>query len=55
MSAACLARLSAARLLKMADEQSRPPFNRASRIPQGHGWDVVVKLDGDDLEPSGAR
>ena len=36
--------------LKMADEQSRPPFNRASPIPQGHGWDVLVKLDGDDLE-----
>jgi len=34
----------------MADEQSRPPFNRASPIPKGFGWDVVVKLDGDDLE-----
>ncbi len=36
--------------LKMADEQSRPPFNRASPIPRGFGWDVLVKLDGDDLE-----
>jgi len=36
--------------LKMADEQSRPPFNRASPIPKGFGWDVLVKLDGDDLE-----
>ena len=29
---------------------SRPPFNRASPIPKGFGWDVLVKLDGDDLE-----
>jgi type I restriction enzyme M protein len=36
--------------LKMADEQSRPPFNRRSAIPKGFGWDVLVKLDGDDLE-----
>ena len=36
--------------LKMADEQSRPPFNRASPIPKGFGWDALVKLDGDDLE-----
>ena len=36
--------------LKMADEQSRPPFNGVSPIPKGFGWDVLVKLDGDDLE-----
>lgn len=36
--------------LKMADEQSRPPFSRASPIPKGFGWDVLVKFDGDDLE-----
>lgn len=36
--------------LKMADEQSRPPFNRPSAVPKGFGWDVLVKLDGDDLE-----
>ncbi len=36
--------------LKMADEQSRPPFDRASPIPKGFGWDVLVRLDGDDLE-----
>ena len=36
--------------LKMADEQSRPPFNKPSPIPKGFGWDVLVKLDGDDLE-----
>jgi hypothetical protein len=27
--------------LKMADEQSRPLFNRASPIPKGFGWDVA--------------
>jgi type I restriction enzyme M protein len=36
--------------LKMADEQSRPPFNRPSPIPKDFGWDRLVKLDGDELE-----
>jgi type I restriction enzyme M protein len=36
--------------LKMADEQSRAPFNKPSPIPKGFGWDVLIKLDGDDLE-----
>ncbi|HMP90632.1 MAG TPA: class I SAM-dependent DNA methyltransferase [Kiritimatiellia bacterium] len=36
--------------LKMADEQSRAPFNKPSAVPRGFGWDVLVKLDGDDLE-----
>lgn len=36
--------------LKMADEQTRPPFNKPSLIPRGFGWDVLLKLDGDDLE-----
>ena len=36
--------------LKMADEQSRTPFNRVSPIPKGFGWDVLLKLDGDELE-----
>ena len=36
--------------LKMADEQSRAPFNKPSPIPKGFGWDVLVKLDGDELE-----
>ena len=34
----------------MADEQSRPPFNKPSPIPKGFGWDKLVALDGDDLE-----
>lgn len=36
--------------LKMADEQSRPPFNKQSPIPKGFGWSTLIKLDGDDLE-----
>src|SRR5208282_2933621 len=36
--------------LKMADEQSHPPYNKPSPIPGGFGWDVLVKLSGDDLE-----
>jgi len=36
--------------LKMADEQSKPPFKRQSPVPKGFGWDILVKIDGDDLE-----
>src|ERR1700709_2812303 len=36
--------------LKMADEQSRSPFNKPSPVPDGFGWQELVKRDGDDLE-----
>jgi type I restriction enzyme M protein len=36
--------------LKMADEQSKPPFSKPSPIPKGFGWAALLKLDGDDLE-----
>ena len=36
--------------LKMADEQSRPPYNKQSPVPKGFGWDALIKLDGDELE-----
>ena len=36
--------------LKMADEQSKPPFNRQSLIPKGFSWPALLKVDGDDLE-----
>jgi type I restriction enzyme M protein len=36
--------------LKMAAEQSKPPFNKPSPIPQGFSWPALLKLDGDDLE-----
>ena len=36
--------------LKMADEQSRPPFNKPSPIPKGFDWATLLANDGDDLE-----
>lgn len=36
--------------LKMADEQSKPPFNKPSLIPKGYGWADLLKLEGDELE-----
>src|SRR5262245_10339364 len=36
--------------LKMADEQSRPPFNKPSPIPQGKDWLALMAKDGDELE-----
>lgn len=36
--------------LKMADEQTKAPFNKPSSIPKGFGWETLIKLDGDDLE-----
>jgi type I restriction enzyme M protein len=36
--------------LKMADEQSRPPFNRPTIVPDGLDWPSLVRLDGDELD-----
>ncbi len=36
--------------LKMADEQSRPPFNREAIIPTGLDWPSLLAKDGDELE-----
>ena len=36
--------------LKMADEQTKPPFNKESVIPAGQGWESLVDKDGDALE-----
>src|SRR5918993_171165 len=36
--------------LKMADEQSRPPFNKQSPIPKSVDWQSLIRLDGDELE-----
>src|SRR5437667_236955 len=36
--------------LKMADEQSRPPFNKKSAIPEKYSWPELLKRDGDELE-----
>jgi type I restriction enzyme M protein len=32
--------------LKMADEQTRPPFNKDSKIPQGLDWQSLLSKDG---------
>src|SRR2546422_620200 len=36
--------------LKMADEQTRPPFNKPNTIPTGYDWQSLLKRDGDELE-----
>lgn len=36
--------------LKMADEQTKPPFNKHSIIPKGYDWDSLLTKDGDALE-----
>ena len=35
--------------LKMADEQSKPPYNRKSIVPAKFNWESLKKRDGDDL------
>jgi type I restriction enzyme M protein len=36
--------------LKMADEQTKPPFNKPSSIPPELDWQSLLKKDGDALE-----
>jgi len=36
--------------LKMADEQTKPPFNKPSTIPQGLDWQSLIGKDGTELE-----
>jgi type I restriction enzyme M protein len=36
--------------LKMADEHTKPPFNKAPIIPQELDWQTIVSKDGDSLE-----
>ena len=36
--------------LKMADEQTKPPFNRESIIPEGLDWQSMLDRDGEELE-----
>ena len=36
--------------LKMADEQSRPPFNKPSAVPKEFAWPSLLARDGDELE-----
>jgi len=36
--------------LKMADEQTRPPFDRAPVVPYGLDWQSLLDRDGEELE-----
>src|SRR5437867_1028732 len=36
--------------LKMAHEQTQPPWRRASAIPAGYDWQSLMARDGDELE-----
>jgi type I restriction enzyme M protein len=36
--------------LKMADEQTKPPINKPSIIPDSYDWESLMKLDGAELE-----
>jgi type I restriction enzyme M protein len=36
--------------LKMADEQSKPPYNKPLVVPAKYGWQTLLKREGDDLE-----
>jgi type I restriction enzyme M protein len=36
--------------LKIADEQTKPPFNKPSIIPKGFDWQSLLEKDGDALE-----
>ena len=36
--------------LKMADEQTQPPFSRTGFVPEGLDWPSLLARDGDDLE-----
>ncbi len=36
--------------LKMADEQTKPPFNKNPTIPKGFDWQSLITKDGDALE-----
>jgi type I restriction enzyme M protein len=36
--------------LKMADEQTKPPFSRPPIVPAGLDWETLHRLDGDPLE-----
>ena len=43
-------RLTFLLFLKMADEQTRAPFNRSSIVPAGLDWETLHRLDGDALD-----
>ena len=36
--------------LKMADEMTKPPYNRAAIVPAKFGWQSLLRYEGDELE-----
>ena len=36
--------------LKMAHEQTQPPYDRASTVPEEYAWSSLLSRDGDELE-----
>ena len=36
--------------LKMADEQTKPPYNKAAVVPKEYDWQSLLKREGADLE-----
>ncbi|MFC1597515.1 N-6 DNA methylase [Planctomycetota bacterium] len=36
--------------LKMADEQTKPPYNRKPIVPKKYSWQSLLEKDGDELE-----
>ena len=36
--------------LKMADERTRPPYNKPPMVPPEYGWQSLLERDGQDLE-----
>jgi type I restriction enzyme M protein len=45
-----LEQLTVLLFLKMADEQSRPPWSKPSPVPAGFDWPSLLARDGDELE-----
>jgi type I restriction enzyme M protein len=40
----------AGHILKMAHEQTQPPFNRPAIVPEDYNWASLLDLEGDALE-----
>jgi type I restriction enzyme M protein len=36
--------------LKMADEQTKPPYNKPPIVPAKYNWESLLKREGDELE-----
>ena len=36
--------------IKVADEYSKPPYNRETNIPEKYNWKSLTKISGSDLE-----